>query len=49
VKHLQKYNVLVVPGTGFGGPGYFRIAYCVGENVISRSIPKFKEALEALK
>lgn len=49
VKHLQKYNVLVVPGAGFGGPGYFRIAYCVGENVISRAIPRFKEALEALK
>ncbi|MFH0977261.1 MAG: pyridoxal phosphate-dependent aminotransferase [Spirochaetota bacterium] len=48
VKHLQKYNVLVVPGVGFGGPGYFRISYAVPENVIKRSIPKFKEALEAL-
>jgi aspartate aminotransferase len=45
VKHLQKYNVLVVPGVGFGGPGYFRIAYCISEDVIERSIPKFKEAL----
>ena len=48
VKHLLKYNILVVPGTGFGGPGYFRIAYCISEEVISRSLPKFKEALEAL-
>jgi aspartate aminotransferase len=48
VKHLQKYNILVVPGVGFGGPGYFRISYAVPENVIKRSIPKFKEALEAL-
>ncbi len=46
VKHLLKFNILVVPGVGFGGPGYFRIAYCVPESVISRAIPKFKEALE---
>jgi aspartate aminotransferase len=46
VKHLQQYNILAVPGVGFGGPGYFRIAYCVSENVIERSIPKFKEALK---
>jgi len=44
VKHLQKYNILAVPGVGFGGPGYFRIAYCVSEKVIEKAIPKFKEA-----
>ena len=49
VKHLQTYNVLVVPGVGFGGPGYFRIAYCISEDVIERSIPKFKEALSAYR
>jgi aspartate/methionine/tyrosine aminotransferase len=27
---LQKELILVVPGSGFGGPGHFRIAYCVG-------------------
>ena len=48
VKHLQKFNILVVPGSGFGGPGHFRISYAVPENVIMRSIPKFKEALESL-
>ena len=46
VQHLQKYNILAVPGVGFGGPGYFRIAYCVSENVIEKSLPKFKEALK---
>jgi len=49
VGHLQKFNVLTVPGSGFGGPGYFRIAYCVSEGVIQRAAPKFREALEALK
>ncbi len=49
VKHLQKYNVLVVPGVGFGGPGYFRIAYCVSEKVIEKAIPKFKEGLASYR
>ena len=48
VQHLQKFNILAVPGSGFGGPGYFRMAYCVPEDVIKRSIPKFKEAMEKL-
>ena len=47
VKHLQKLNILVVPGAGFGGPGYFRISYCVSEDIIERSLPKFKEGLES--
>jgi aspartate aminotransferase len=49
IKHLLKYNVLVVPGRGFGSPGYFRIAYCVSENVIAHAIPKFKQAIDDLK
>ncbi len=47
VRHLQKYNILVVPGKGFGGPGYFRIAYCVSEDIIERALPRFREALES--
>lgn len=48
VRHLQKYRILAVPGSGFAGPGYFRLAYCVPEDVIVRSIPKFEEALNTL-
>lgn len=48
VRHLQKFNILAVPGSGFSGPGYFRMAYCVPEEVILRSIPKFKAAMEKL-
>ncbi len=48
VNHLLKYNILVVPGSGFAGPGYFRIAYCVDEDTIHRSLPGFKEALQTL-
>lgn len=46
VKHLQTYNILAVPGVGFGGPGYFRLAYCVSEKTIVNSIPKFEEAIK---
>ena len=36
-----KYNLLLVPGSGFGAPGYFRIAYCVSKNLIINSLPAF--------
>lgn len=47
-RHLLSYNVLVVPGSGFGRAGYFRIAYCVSEELIKKAIPKFKEAINSL-
>ena len=28
---LRENRVLVVPGSGFGGPGHFRISYCVSD------------------
>ncbi len=46
VRHLQNYNILVVPGSGFGGPGFFRITYCVSEDSITRSLPLFKKAYD---
>ncbi len=36
-----KYNLLLVPGSGFGAPGYFRLAYCVSKEVIVNSLPAF--------
>jgi aspartate aminotransferase len=44
VSLLQEENILVVPGSGFGSPGYFRISYCVGEQTIENSIPGFARA-----
>jgi aspartate aminotransferase len=34
VRVLQEQLVLAVPGSGFGCPGHFRMAFCVGEEVI---------------
>lgn len=43
VKELQSKRILVVPGRGFGKPGYFRIAYAVEREVIEKSLSGFKE------
>jgi len=45
VRRLQKHHILAVPGIGFGKQGHFRLAYCVEMDVIERSRPYFKEAL----
>jgi len=39
----QKLRILLVPGAGFGAPGFFRIAYCVDQAVIERSLPAWRE------
>ena len=39
----KKYNILLVPGSSFGCPGYVRIAYCVAHETIVNSLPKFAE------
>ena len=49
VKMLLKKNILVAPGSGFGGPGYFRIAYCVDDTTIVNSMKGFAEALQKSK
>jgi aspartate aminotransferase len=36
-------DLLVVPGDGFGCPGYFRVCYCVSYEMIQRSLPVFAE------
>jgi aspartate aminotransferase len=44
VKALQEELILAVPGVGFGGPGYFRLAFCVDDNTITDAMPGFKKA-----
>ena len=46
VKALQEELILTVPGSGFGGPGHFRIAFCVDDETIINAIPGFKRVLE---
>jgi aspartate aminotransferase len=44
VAQLQKELVLVVPGVGFGTPGFFRASYCVDDWVIQGAIAGFEKA-----
>ncbi len=43
---LLKENILVVPGRGFGYSGYVRLSCSVDEDIIRRSAPGFKRAME---
>ena len=42
----KKYDLLLVPGDGFGTAGHFRISYCVKTETIERSLPLFKKLAE---
>ena len=42
----KQHDLLLVPGDGFGCPGYFRICYCVSYEMIQRSLPVFKALLD---
>lgn len=42
-KKAQQYRLLLTPATGFGCPGYVRIAYCVSRETILNSLPSFQE------
>ena len=44
VAALQQWNVLTVPGKGFGSPGYFRISYCVEDQVLEGAMEGFSRA-----
>ena len=46
---LKENKVLVVPGSGFGKKGYFRISFCVDWPSIEGSIAGFKKTIELIK
>ncbi len=41
----KEFNILLVPGSTFAGPGYVRIAYCVDYDMIKRSLPAFEKLM----
>jgi len=45
VRALQRRKILTVPGSGFGGPGHFRIAYCVDDATIINAMEGFGQTL----
>ena len=42
----KQKDILLVPGDGFGCPGWFRLCYCVSHDQIIRSLPLFRQLLE---
>ena len=39
-------DLLLVPGDGFGCPGYFRVCYCVSYEMIQKSLPVFRALIQ---
>ena len=46
VKKAKALNLLLVPGSNFGTPGYVRLAYCVSGAMIERSMAAFAKLAE---
>ena len=45
-KKAMEYDIMLVPGTDFGCPGYLRASYCVDTEMIKRSLPAFNRLME---
>ncbi len=45
----REFDILLVPGSGFGAKGYFRLSYCVSRATIEGSLPKFKALADSYK
>ena len=42
-REMQEHLVLVVPGSGFGLAGHFRMAFCVAPEVVDGALSAFRE------
>ena len=49
VEKIKEHRILLTPGSGFGCPGYVRIAYCVAPGTIEGALPGFKAMMEYYK
>ena len=48
-ERAKPFGLLIVPGDTFGAPGYVRISYCVGRDMIERSLPAFRDLINTYK
>ena len=49
VRALQEELILAVPGSGFGGPGHFRLAFCVEDAAITGAMPGFRRVIDQFR
>ena len=45
-ERAKQFELMLVPGSAFGYPGYVRISYCVDTDTIRRSLPAFRAMAE---
>ena len=48
-ERAKQFDLLIVPGTGFGAPGHVRISYCVQTDMIRRALPKFQALADSYR
>ena len=48
-ERAKQFDLLLVPGSGFGAPGHVRIAYCVQTEMIRRALPRFQALAESYR
>ena len=48
-ERAKQFDLLLVPGSGFGAPGHFRLAYCVQTEMIQRALPKFRALADSYR
>lgn len=45
----KDFRLIIVPGSNFACPGYFRIAYCVDKSTVESSLDSFKKLIDFYK
>ena len=48
-ERAKQFDLLLVPGSGFGAPGHVRIAYCVQTEMIRRALPRFQALADSYR
>ena len=48
-ERAKSFDLLLVPGSGFGCPGHFRLSYCVPTDRIRRALPVFARLAESYR
>ena len=48
-ERAKQFDLLIVPGSGFGAPGHVRMSYCVQTDMIQRALPKFKALADSYR
>lgn len=47
-EEAKKFNILAVPGSVFGCPGYFRLSYCISYDKVEKSLKAFEDLIKSL-